>query len=273
MTIYNNIFDVLGYELSSAPKPYGPFHLGAVLITLILAIIISVRFRHANERINRIIVLSIVGVLIGFEIYKQLIFSYNDGTWVYQWYAFPFQFCSVPMYVGLIAGLLKPGKVRNATYSFLGTFCLFAGLAVMVYPNDVFTQTLGISIQTMVHHGGMVILGVYMIVSNRAIPTQKGIIGSGIIFIILVVMAQSMNLIFAKQGINMFFISPTIGCHLPVLSIILSKFGYTVFIITYILGFIFVAYLILNISIMIKRLIHHYENKRALHSLVEPTHV
>jgi uncharacterized membrane protein YhaH (DUF805 family) len=112
-----------------------------------------------------------------------------------------------------------------------------------------------------------------MIVSNRAIPTQKGIIGSGIIFIILVVMAQSMNLIFAKQGINMFFISPTIGCHLPVLSIILSKFGYTVFIITYILGFIFVAYLILNISIMIKRLIHHYENKRALHSQVEPMHV
>lgn len=273
MTIYNNIFDVLGYELSSAPKPYGLFHLGAVLITLILAIIISVRFRHANERVNRILILSIVGVLIGFEIYKQIIFSYNNGTWSYDWYYFPFQFCSVPMYVGLVAGLLKPGKIRNATYSFLGTFCLFAGLAVMIYPNDVFTPVLGISIQTMVHHGGMVILGTYMIVSNRAIPTQKGIIGSGIVFVILVTLAQSMNLIFAKQGINMFYISPTIGCHLPVLSIILSEFGYTVFIITYILGFIFVAYLILNISIMIKRWIHHHEKKHAHPSQVEPMHV
>ena len=37
----------------------------------------------------------------------------------------------------------------------------------MIYPNDVFSTQLGISIQTMVHHGMQVVLGVYVSVYNR----------------------------------------------------------------------------------------------------------
>ncbi|MFA6627334.1 MAG: hypothetical protein WCT17_02240, partial [Bacilli bacterium] len=245
-------------------------HLGAVLITLLLSIFFSIRFRKFTDRGNRHIMLLFVGVLIGFEIYKQLIFSYNGGTWTYRWYVFPFQFCSVPMYVGLLAGLVKAGKVQNALYSFLGTFCLFAGLAVMVYPNDVFVSTLGINIQTMVHHGGMVVLGIYVIASNRSIPSLKGIIGSGVVFMIIVAIAQIMNLIFVNKGLNLFFISPYNVCHLPVLSVIQEKFGYVVFIITYILGFMLVAYLILSITIMIKKAIQKYH---VTHPLPSPSGV
>jgi hypothetical protein len=95
------------------------------------------------------------------------------------------------MYVGLLAGLLKEGKVRRALYSFLGTFCLFAGLAVMVYPNDVFTSTLGISIQTMVHHGGMTVLGIYCNHIQSALPEAKRFVGSGLVFLSLVAIAQT----------------------------------------------------------------------------------
>jgi len=249
-----NILDILSYELANEPKPYGLFHLTAFAIVIIIAIILAIKYHRPTEKQSQTIVLTISLILVVFEIYKQIIFTYDGGEWNYRWWAFPFQFCSVPMYVGLLTGLLKEGKVRRALYSFLGTFCLFAGLAVMVYPNDVFIRTLGVSIQTMVHHGGMLILGVFALSSNKVSPEQKRIFGSAIIFLVLVIIAQTLNITLKDKGLNMFFISPYIPCHLPVLSTIQSTFGYTVFIFTYILGFIFVAYLILNISIIIKKI-------------------
>ena len=42
-------------------------------------------------------------IMLIFEIYKQVIFTYQVGH--YQWYAFPFQFCSTPMYLYIIYGL------------------------------------------------------------------------------------------------------------------------------------------------------------------------
>ncbi|MCK7485244.1 MAG: hypothetical protein MZU97_06565 [Bacillus subtilis] len=65
------------------------------------------------------------------------------------------------MYVALFAGLTKNKKIQQALINFLqGPTGMFAGLAVMLYPNDVFITTIGINIQTMVHHGAMMVVGV-----------------------------------------------------------------------------------------------------------------
>ena len=57
--------------------------------------------------------------------------SYEDGlSYNYAWYAFPWQFCSTPMYIGLLAGLSK-GKLHDHFCAYLATFALFAGTAVM----------------------------------------------------------------------------------------------------------------------------------------------
>ena len=72
---------------------------------------------------------------------------------------FPFIFVQSPMYIAPIAAFLRPGKVRQAILNFLGTFGLFGGLAVMIYAQPVFITTIGINIQTMVHHGAQVVLG------------------------------------------------------------------------------------------------------------------
>ena len=82
------------------------------------------------------------------------------------------------MYIFLIAALIKKGKVQDSLFAFLGTYALFAGLAVMLYPNDVFTTTIGINIQTMVHHGLMLVGGVYILASGRAKLEHKTILKS-----------------------------------------------------------------------------------------------
>ena len=104
------------------------------------------------------------------EVYKQIVFTFTveDGKIVaeYIWHAFPWQFCSTPMYVGLLAGLTKPGKVHDALCAYLATFAVFAGTAVMLYPGDGFTPLTGINIQTIICHGSMVVIGGYLLGSG-----------------------------------------------------------------------------------------------------------
>ena len=58
----------------------------------------------------------------------------------------------------------KEGCVKDSAMAFMMTFSLFGGLVVMAYPNDVFIETIGINLQTMIHHGLQVVLGIYLFV-------------------------------------------------------------------------------------------------------------
>ena len=105
-----------------------------------------------------------------FELYKQWWENTNDlGQWesYYDWYYLPYQFCSTPLYVLPFVAFLKNSKARDAIMAFTSFYCMFGGIAVMLYPGDVFIESLGISIQTMVHHGLQLALGVYVTVWNR----------------------------------------------------------------------------------------------------------
>lgn len=86
------------------PEPYGWFHLVWFALS-VLAIIPLVRYAKNPQKV---IWFTAVAVVL-LEVYKQInySFSYAEGiSFDYQWYAFPFQFCSTPMYVGLLAGLV-----------------------------------------------------------------------------------------------------------------------------------------------------------------------
>ena len=95
--------------------------------------------------------------LLFFEILKQVIYTLQAGH--YQWYAFPFQFCSVPIYLVPLALLIRNEKIKTALYNFLSFYVLLAGLIVMFYPGDVFTTDVVINFQTMIHHMSMVLIG------------------------------------------------------------------------------------------------------------------
>jgi len=227
------------------------------LILMVIGIIIAVsRIKSMdNKRLKRMLVIFSV-VLLTFEAYKQLIFSYQ-ANWSYQWYAFPFQFCSTPMYIALFADLTKNKKVEEALIAFLATFGLFAGIAVMFYPATVFIQTIGINIQTMVHHGGMAVLGIGLL-ANKVKLESKTIIKASLVFTSLVIVAiilNSLHTLLINEGtFNMFFISPRFENGLPILSIFQPLVHPIIFIFIYILGFSFVAYLMLGIAIVINKL-------------------
>jgi hypothetical protein len=262
-----HIIDIILEFLNTSmrePEPYasfskGWFHYLALALFVIVTIIMTKSMKRMNpKQINRLLIgFSIV--LLVFEAYKQIIFTYQaNGD--YQWYAFPFQFCSTPMYVALFAGFVKKGQLKDSLIAFLGTFGLFAGLAVMLYPETVFITTVGINIQTMVHHGGMAALGIALLVTQVK-HAWSSMLKAIVVFCLLVTLAILMNTFFntwIEDGtFNMFFINPRFENGIPILSIFQPLVSPFVFDIIYIVGFSMVASLMMGISLVMKVILPH----------------
>lgn len=230
---------------TEAPRPgnYGWFHLMFVAFVIIATVLLCLYGRKIKDKNFRLTVGICWGVIVLFEIYKQLVFSYNaeSDTWVYGWGSFPFQLCSTPIYVLPIIALVKDCKFRDGAITFISTFSFFGGLCVMVFPNDVFaTDLLGVQIQTMVHHGLQVVLGIYIAVYNRKKFTLKNLAWGGVYFVVLVIVALVLNIAlhFAlNQTFNMFYISPYYPCTLPLLNMIYPVVPYVAFFFIYFIGF------------------------------------
>lgn len=252
-------FEKFIYSLQAEmPRPtwFGWFHLLWLGIMLAECVVIYI-FRKKLTKKGVNIILLVTGILLVlFEVYKQVSYSfhYNEGNpyWKYQWYAFPFQFCSTPMYLMLIAGILKKGKVYDAILSYLATFALIAGIIVMIYPGNVFIKEIGINIQTMYWHSSMVVIGFMLLVTKSIKFDIKTFLKALLVFCIMIAMALAMNIIWHycgdEQKFNMFYISPYLKCELVVLDGIYESLPYPVFLLLYILAFSVVALIIVYVA-------------------------
>lgn len=249
VTLFERFLTILDKGMTT-PTWGGWYHLLCVAIVIALCALVVLKARNLSEKRVDLILGITAGVLLAFEVYKQFNFSYDhtDDTWGYQWYIFPFQFCSTPMYVMLAASLINNQKVKNSLHSFLATYALFAGTAVMVYPNDVFIETIGINVQTMIHHGTMVVIGVLMYVSGMVKVSHKTILRALPTFGVLVAIALTANVLYGEFGdpdqtFNMFFISPYYPCTLPILSLVYDIVPYPIFLVCYLVGFTTTGYI------------------------------
>ena len=250
MAVLRNIFKFLHLEMTE-PTVFGWYHILSLLIVIGLTVFLCIKFKNCSEKVfKRIVLISWLAMVI-LEIYKQIVFSSNiDGntiTWDYQWYAFPFQFCSMSIYVLPFLVFVKNKAVNRAVMSFMATFSLFAGMAVMLYPSTVYIDTIGVNIQTMVHHGLQVILGIFFIVYNRKNMTWKDFFGGCLVYLIVLGVALLLNFIvplMVTETFNMFYISPYFPSDVPVvqqLHSLLAENMYPVFLILYYLGFNLIA--------------------------------
>lgn len=262
MSFLQNVLRLLDLEMET-PGLYGWFHLLSLAVTILITVYLCVYRRNGSpEAVRRTVRLTAVIVVI-LEIYKQInySFSYTDGIiYDYQWYAFPFQFCSTPMYIGLLAGLTKNGKFHKAACAYLATYAVFAGVCVMLYPSTVFVETIGINIQTMICHGSMIWIGAYLLATGYVKVEHKTILRAIPVFAVCVVLAAIGNELayqtelLETEDFNMFFISPYCEPHLPVYSLVQGVVPFPLCLVIYVLGFSVAAYLMLLAAIGIKAL-------------------
>lgn len=265
-----SILAALDHQMNR-PELFGWFHLLSLALMGLVTFLLCYRHKHDSERRIRFVVLGTALLVITLEIYKQInySFSYTDGiSFDYQWYAFPFQFCSTPMYIGLLAGLVPKGRLRNALYSYLATFAMFAGAAVMVYPGDVFVRTMGINIQTMICHGSMICIGIYLFYTGAVKLEHKTVLRGAIVFSCTLTIAVILNEIAYAAGLletevfNMFFVSRHCEPSLPVYSIVQEVVPYPWSLIIYVLGFSAAAYVILLVGMLVKKIADGVEFRR-----------
>lgn len=269
MTTLETVVQFLQYG-TVTPKSFGVYHLVCLTLTILITVLMVWKFRDADAKTVRRILLTAWIVMVVLEIYKQVVFSYRENIyvpghmiWSYYWFAFPFQFCSSPLYILPFVIWLKEGRFKDAFVAFTATFSVFGGLAVMLYPNDVFVKMLGINVQTMIHHGLQIILGVFLAARYRRRWSWKLFLPGTIPFAALSAVAIMLNEVMygyiTSRGIegvafNMFYISPHYGCSLPLLSAIYPKVPYPVFLLVYLLGFAVVAAVIFAAELGVIRL-------------------
>ena len=255
MTTFQKIVYAMQWRMDK-PAPFGAFHLVSLLLVVLLTVFLIVKFRNASDKTVRRILLVAWVALVVLEVYKQISYTLDWRNlpihWSYQWSSFPFQFCSTPLYVLPLAVFLREGKARRAVMAFLSTFSVFAGLAVMILPQDVFTTLTAINVQTMLHHGLQIALGVFLIAHDRRRTSWRHLAWGVVLFAAFCAAALALNVAVyhaeslpgVRNGFNMFYISPYYDCTLPVLSTVYKVVPYPVFLLIYILGFALISALV-----------------------------
>ena len=152
----------------------------------------------------------------------------SDNSYV--WWIFPFQLCSVPMYLCIIALFLKPGSFRNGIYGFMTTYNLLGGLMAFIEPSGITHGYWTLTLHAYIWHMMLIFIGIYLIVSGRFAKTGKDYFHATLTFLALCIVAFSVNVIFrdiSGGSINMFFVGPS-NSSLAVFKDISQKFGWYV---------------------------------------------
>lgn len=261
MEFLKKAFDILFVEMET-PTPYGWFHLMFFALSFGAAVLLCFLYKKGIiKNVKRVVFVTAVIVII-LEVYKLLCFgiSYEDDiSYSFPWGSFPWQFCSTPMYIGFLVGVTR-GKIHNALCCFLATFAVFAGTAVMFYPADVFVTTVGINIQTMICHGSMLTIGIFLFYTNYVKAELKTLLKAIPVFSGCLAIAVILNEVGHAVGLtedhffNMFYVSRHEDGHLPVYSSVQEVVPYPWCFILYILGFSLAAGIVLLMALGVKKI-------------------
>ena len=257
---FEKIVAFLG-KTAEMPTAYGVFHTVSLCVILVFSIAAVFFRKRFTEKFIAYSTLAAGIIMLIFEIYKQIVMSYNPitDTWSYPWYIFPFQFCSTPIYLAFITFTLYKFNKKTAFKAFtafLGTYSLIGAVVVLfIGTNNVFSTVIGVSVQTMVHHGIMFILAVMILASGTVSYDLKTAFNAYKIFCTLVVMALVLNRIYGDgTKFDMFYLAPESGFVYPIFNQLFGgKLPHFVYVIGYIVLFTLGAFLIIGIGRLITR--------------------
>lgn len=222
------------------PNCYGWYHILCLSISLILIIYFYITRKNNDEKRLKRVLLTFGMLSLILETIKQIIWSYDNGVWDYQWYAFPFQLCTTPIFVSLIYSFIKNNSIKEALLSYLAFFTILGGLATMIYPESCFVRTIEVNIYTMVLHCGSVIVSLFILMTKQIKLNLKTFFKGFIVFIIFIIIAQVLNIVMYNTNIingetfNMFYISPYFTSSLPIFDMLSEKLWYPLFLLSYI---------------------------------------
>lgn len=258
MSLFEKIIVLLQAEMER-PQSYGWFHILWLFISAAMLIYFYVtRTKNNDKRLKRILLIyGITSFLL--ELIKQVIWSYDNGVWDYQWYAFPFQLCTTPLIVSIAYCFIRNEKIKEYLLSYLAFFTILGGISTMIIPDSCFVKEIEVNIYTMFLHCGSFVISTYILMGGYIEISFRNLINGFKIFLMFVSMAFLLNIVIYNSGIlngetfNMFYISPYFISSLPVFSIIQPLIPYILFLVTYILALFLGAFIIYIVALLFKK--------------------
>lgn len=144
------------------------------------------------------------------EIGKQMLLYISNGH-AYNWWYFPFQLCSMPLYLLPLYCLLpeKCEKLRQVIATFLVDFGLLGGIFVFADQSGMHYNLPILTFHSYLWHFLMIFLGFFLIFSHKNSTRPKDFLLPGALFLMFAAIATAINISFHTYGqINMFYISP-----------------------------------------------------------------
>ena len=258
MQIRDGIIELLRFTAwrMDTPQIGGVFHVIAVLFIVMAALVAAWKAARIESDEARIRILGVLGwILLAGEIYKQLFYYFivNDGA--YDWWFFPFQLCSVPMYLCILLPFIGKGHFRDSILTFLCGFTFVSAAAALIWPEDMLRPYAALTWHGLIWHGILLFISLMIGLSGMADLSFKGFLRSAGLFLALCLIAFMINVIaepiamshpvYTAAGVasypNMFYISPFHPSYQPVVSQVGAAFGRPVSIALYITGIILLA--------------------------------
>lgn len=172
----------------------------------------------------------ICGILMAAsEIWKQLTLTFLINHGSYDWWYFPFQLCSIPMYICLILPAISDKKypsLHHILLTFLMDYCLLAGIFAFFDTSGMHYDYAPLTVHSFLWHILMILIGITAGLTRQADYSLSGYFDSTILYAGLCGIATLFNLTLYQYGdLNMFYISPHYSMTQVVFSEITKQFG------------------------------------------------
>ncbi|MDD6452777.1 MAG: YwaF family protein [Holdemanella porci] len=185
-------------------------------------------------------------ILCVLEIWKQIYLTYVVGH--YLWWHFPFQICSIPMYLCFAIGYGKK-KYQNRllcylmTYSTVGAWAGLLGCPFLVWPRFIF------NLHSYFWHIYIVFVG--WVAGHIWMQTKRDLNDfkqSTYLYFAFCLIAYFINqIVYPFAGINLFYLNPKVEFNLPIYRDFIPYIGYSWTIFIYLTSVVCFSLMTLNI--------------------------
>lgn len=241
----DRFFESISWPMEPIPA-YGAFHIIYTLVGFVVCTVAAWKLRNASDKATSWILFCCGLLLAVSEAFKQLFYFFVMEDNQYSWNDFPFQLCSVPMYMCLIAPWLKPGKLQRSMYSFMVLYNLLGGAISFAEPSGLLLDHWFLTIHALLWHMLLVFIGLFICFSKRGGNIMADYVGATKTFIALCAIAFCLNCV-VQFGIgsymNMFFVGPG-NSPLAVFSLFSEWFGWYINTLIYIFAVCLGAYIV-----------------------------
>lgn len=233
----------------AVPTPYSAFHILFAAAGILCAGSLAWKLRRVTSGMFYR-VLFLCGALLAFsEVYKQLFLYYIVGQGHYDWWYFPFQLCSLPMYLCLLLPLIRKHACSRILFTFLQDFGLLGGVMALAEPSGLFHPYWTLTLHGLLWHVMLIFISLFVAFADRGGHPSFSLYQSFTaylqmlpLFAFFCLIATAINTL-THGAADMFYIAPYYPVTQIVFDSISIRYGTGIGIMTYLLSICFGGFL------------------------------